>query len=78
MQVALESLRVMYSTTRSNYEDREFDDRQKQRIFFDMNGNTSNVNFPFSSGIISDIEEEIKRLYKIFRQRPKMLVNTLR
>lgn len=77
-QLALEVLRIMYTSTRSNYEEREFDDMSKQRMWFDMHGNSSNENYPYSKGIIHDIEIEVKRLYKLFHRKARMKVNTLR
>lgn len=77
-QVALECLRIMYSSTRSSNDERELDEMQKQRIYFDMNGNSGNQNFPYSRGIIDDVEDEIKRLKKLFFRKPKVVVNTLR
>lgn len=77
-QVALEALRIMYSSTRSNNTERELDQMQKQRIFFDMNGNKSNPNYPYSTGMITEVDNEMKRLKNRFFPKNTLTVNTLR
>lgn len=76
-QLELEVLRLMYSSTRSNIEDREMESITKQRIFFDINGNSSNENYPYSLGIIAELKNEILRLKDHFKYTPKLQVNTL-
>jgi len=73
LQIAADLLTSIATSTRSNQDER----MTKAEALFELNGNRNNPEIPQSVGILKQLDDEIKKLKKLFAQ-PTIQVNTLR
>jgi len=68
LQLCADVLSMIYNSDRSNL----FERITKEQVFFELNGNAYNTNFPISKGLYNRLGKEIKDLTKNFTSKPKI------
>ena len=72
LQIAADLLNLLATSTRSNRDERII----KSAALYDLNGNRSNPEIPYSIGVLNQLKNEIAAIKKLISP-PKMQINTI-